>query len=139
LGKNPGDVWSLATASFRDAHFAVFPERLAEPPILAACPERICVDCDAPWSSPVPGPVQRTLRPTCTCRADWRPGLVLDPFFGSGTVGVVAERRRRDWLGIELNPAFARLARLRIERARADRDEKPSKSEMSEEGDRHAA
>ena len=37
---------------------------------------------------------------------------------GSGTVGVVAERLGRDWLGIELNPAFAQLARNRIEDAR---------------------
>ena len=42
LGKNPGDVWTLATAGYRGAHFAVFPERLAERPIRAACPERVC-------------------------------------------------------------------------------------------------
>jgi DNA modification methylase len=60
----------------------------------------------------------RTLQPSCTCNASWRPGLVLDPFFGSGTVGVVAERQRRAWVGIELNPAFARLAERRIVSAR---------------------
>jgi len=44
--------------------------------------------------------------------------VVLDPFMGSGTVGVVAERLGRDWLGIELNPAFGRLANERIDAAR---------------------
>ena len=41
-------------------------------------------------------------------------GVVLDPFFGTGTVAVVAERLGRDWLGIELNPHFVELATARI-------------------------
>lgn len=44
-----------------------------------------------------------------------RPGdIVLDPFFGSGTTGVVAIRTRRPFLGIELNPAYVDIARRRI-------------------------
>jgi DNA modification methylase len=39
-----------------------------------------------------------------------------DPFLGAGTVGVVAQRLGRAWTGIELNPAYARLAELRIAR-----------------------
>jgi site-specific DNA-methyltransferase (adenine-specific) len=39
---------------------------------------------------------------------------VLDPFFGSGTVGVVARKLGRDWLGIELSPDFVRLAEQRL-------------------------
>jgi site-specific DNA-methyltransferase (cytosine-N4-specific) len=36
-----------------------------------------------------------------------KPGdFVLDPFFGSGTVGVVAQRLGRRYLGVELNPAY---------------------------------
>jgi DNA modification methylase len=42
------------------------------------------------------------------------PGLVLDPFMGAGTVAVVAERIGRRWLGIELNPDFARLTEERL-------------------------
>jgi DNA modification methylase len=39
-----------------------------------------------------------------------RPGdLVLDPFFGSGTVGEVAEKHGRRWIGFDLNPAYAEL------------------------------
>ncbi len=41
-------------------------------------------------------------------------GLVLDPFAGSGTVGVVALRHRRRFLGIELNPEYCEIARRRI-------------------------
>jgi site-specific DNA-methyltransferase (adenine-specific) len=47
------------------------------------------------------------------------PGLVLDPFFGSGTTGVAANQLGRDWLGIELNPVFAALAESRIRETRA--------------------
>jgi DNA modification methylase len=39
---------------------------------------------------------------------------VLDPFFGTGTTGRVATRLGRDWLGIELNPAWAELAARQI-------------------------
>jgi hypothetical protein len=58
------------------------------------------------------------LLPGCRCHADWVPGVVLDPFFGAGTVGVVAEQTNRDWLGIELNPSYAELAQQRIVAAR---------------------
>jgi site-specific DNA-methyltransferase (adenine-specific) len=62
--------------------------------------------------------VRGELRPTCRCRKGWQQGIVLDPFFGAGTVGLVAERHRRDWLGIELNPRFAALASERLTGAR---------------------
>ncbi|HEY8606595.1 MAG TPA: site-specific DNA-methyltransferase [Noviherbaspirillum sp.] len=42
-------------------------------------------------------------------------GLVLDPFFGAGTTGLVADRLQRDCIGIELNPAYAEIARRRIQ------------------------
>jgi DNA modification methylase len=41
-------------------------------------------------------------------------GLVLDPFAGSGTTGVVSMKLGRDFIGIELNPQYAELARRRI-------------------------
>ncbi len=41
-------------------------------------------------------------------------GIVLDPFMGSGTTGLVAVRARRQFIGIELNPEYADLARRRI-------------------------
>lgn len=41
-------------------------------------------------------------------------GTVLDPFFGAGTTGLVADRLQRNCIGIELNPAYAEIARNRI-------------------------
>jgi site-specific DNA-methyltransferase (adenine-specific) len=41
-------------------------------------------------------------------------GLVLDPFAGAGTTGLVADRLGRDSILIELNPAYAEMARQRI-------------------------
>lgn len=39
--------------------------------------------------------------------------LVFDPFSGSGTVGCVAERLGRRWVGTDLNPAYHELAKQR--------------------------
>ena len=41
-------------------------------------------------------------------------GVVLDPFFGAGTAGLVADRLGRDCIGIELNPEYAAMAERRI-------------------------
>jgi site-specific DNA-methyltransferase (cytosine-N4-specific) len=41
---------------------------------------------------------------------DW----VLDPFFGSGTVGVVCDRFNRKYVGIEANPEYVQLALDRL-------------------------
>lgn len=43
-------------------------------------------------------------------------GVVLDPFGGAGTVGLVADRLQRDAILIELNPEYVAMARQRIER-----------------------
>ena len=76
------DVWEVSTNSYRmDEHFAMFPERLIEPCILAGSREG---------------------------------GLVLDPFFGSGTTGAVAKRLCREYIGIDLNPRYLEKAEMRI-------------------------
>ncbi|MGK5032697.1 DNA-methyltransferase [Janthinobacterium sp. MDT1-19] len=80
--RNKRSVWTMATHSFAEAHFATFPPELPENCIRAGCP---------------PG------------------GMVLDPFFGAGTTGLVADRLQRDCIGIELNPAYAEIARKRIQ------------------------
>lgn len=41
-------------------------------------------------------------------------GTVLDPFFGAGTTGLVADRHGRNAIGIELNPEYAAMARERL-------------------------
>ena len=42
-------------------------------------------------------------------------GIVLDPFIGSGTTAVVAEKNGRGFIGIDLNPDYTKLSKKRIE------------------------
>jgi DNA modification methylase len=79
--RNKRDVWTVATKPYKGAHFAVMPEALVEPCILAG-----------------------------SAAGD----TVLDPFTGSGTVGMVALRHNRNFVGTELNPEYAELAVNRI-------------------------
>lgn len=80
-GRNRRSVWSISTKPFSGAHFAVMPEDLVEPCILAG--SRIG-------------------------------DTILDPFFGSGTVGVVATRLGRKYIGCELNPEYVAIAKARL-------------------------
>jgi DNA modification methylase len=57
--------------------------------------------------------------PTCSHTADPIPCTVLDPFAGSGTTGVVALRLGRSFIGIELSPAYAEMARRSLETDRS--------------------
>ncbi len=79
--RNKRSVWTVTTKPFKGAHFAVFPEDLIEPCILAGCPEG---------------------------------GIVLDPFMGSGTTAIVALKHNRNYIGIELNPEYIKIAEKRI-------------------------
>lgn len=80
-GRNRRTVWSVPLGKYRDAHFAVFPEKLIEPCILAGSRSG---------------------------------GLVLDPFFGSGTAGLVALKHGRQFMGIDINPEYCEMAALRL-------------------------
>jgi DNA modification methylase len=79
--RNKRSVWTVATKSYKGAHFATFPSRLIEPCILAGAPAA---------------------------------GVVLDPFFGSGTTGEVAQQLGRAWVGCELNPDYEPLQAERL-------------------------
>ncbi|PRY40522.1 DNA-methyltransferase [Umezawaea tangerina] len=119
LGKNPGDVWSLGTAALHADHFAPFPTSLVERALLSTCPERVCVFCGRGWQRAqqrIDGRLLRvgSLQRDCTCSPIWQPGVVLDPFMGSGTTAITAETQGRDWVGIELNPDYAALAEQRL-------------------------
>lgn len=57
---------------------------------------------------------ERGWEPTCAHESDAGRCLVLDPFAGSGTVGVVCEWHGRDFVGIELNPDYCQMAERRI-------------------------
>lgn len=47
----------------------------------------------------------------------FRNGIVLDPFLGSGTVGLVAKNMGIDWVGIELKEEYVEMAHKRIDTA----------------------
>jgi len=40
--------------------------------------------------------------------------VVLDPFFGTGTTGAVAKKLKRNYIGIEKEPEYIKLAENRI-------------------------
>lgn len=47
--------------------------------------------------------------PACDCDAGTQPAVVLDPFFGSGTVGRVAEDLGRHWIGFDISDEYREL------------------------------
>ena len=144
LGKNPGDVWELSTEPFHDAHFAVFPTKLVERMIKAACPQEICKKCGKPRERIVerggfvrtggkrvkdtPAVSERQKREgtgyhqlfmvgwtDCGCNAGWESSVVLDPFLGSGTTALVALKLGRRFVGVEINYDYCLMALRRIE------------------------
>jgi len=50
----------------------------------------------------------------CGCGKGFQPGIVLDPFAGSGTTLVVAHKLGRRWIGLELNREYCLLAMRRL-------------------------
>ena len=55
-----------------------------------------------------PRPITTSWRPTCKHDAEPVPAVVLDPFAGSGTVGLVAQRLSRRAVLVDLNPDYLR-------------------------------
>jgi site-specific DNA-methyltransferase (adenine-specific) len=80
-GRNKRTVWNVPLSKFREAHFAVFPEKLIEPCILAGTPKG---------------------------------SIVLDPFFGAGTTGLVALKNQRAFIGIDINQDYCEMAAKRL-------------------------
>ena len=52
--------------------------------------------------------------PCCTCNAPVVPAVVIDIFNGAGTTSVVAKKKGRDFIGIELNPAYIKIHNERM-------------------------
>ena len=50
----------------------------------------------------------------CKLKDKWRPGIVLDPFMGSGTTALVARKFGRNWIGIELSKEYIKIANKRL-------------------------
>ena len=64
---------------------------------------------------PAPFPVEIPRRCISSCMTE---GVVLDPFMGSGTTAVAAERLGVDWIGIEKSSSYVEQAKERIEKER---------------------
>lgn len=76
-GRNRRSVWTIATQPSGLPHFAQFPEKLVEPPIMAGSKAG---------------------------------DIVLDPFGGLGTVGLVAKRHGRLYISIDLSSEYSEIA-----------------------------
>lgn len=50
----------------------------------------------------------------CGCKVGFSPGIVLDPFAGSGTACLVAKKLGRNYIGIDLKPEYCEMARARL-------------------------
>ncbi len=60
----------------------------------------------------------------CECCVRCVPGLVLDPFVGSGTTAVVARQLGRHFIGFDANPDYVQLARQRLAKPPSTKQEK---------------
>ncbi len=80
--RNKRDVWSVSVKPYSGAHFAVYPEELIEPCVMAGSKVG---------------------------------DIVLDPFFGSGTTGAVAQKLGRQYIGCELNQGYEQLQKDRLQ------------------------
>lgn len=113
-GRNCRDVWEISTKSFSGSHFAVFNEDLISRPIMASCPQFICTKCGTPRKKIYQKGVESGLT-DCGCGAEFVPGIVLDPFSGSGTTFFTSNKLGRNSIGIELNPEYLKLSQDRID------------------------
>jgi DNA modification methylase len=173
LGRRKRSVWRIPSKPFPEAHFAVYPPKLIESPIKAACPEFVCKKCGKPREKKFEGRsteafnirvrdvqkdrIKHTDRKAaeseirayreetyggsgkkckgysipCSCSAGFEPGIVLDPFMGSGTTAVVALELNRNFIGVELNSDYVEIAERRIERFKQARQRMQTKPDLA--------
>ena len=160
-GRNKRTVWNVNVASFKGAHFAVYPPELIESPIDAGCPEFVDKKTGKPRERvmektslerhelPKDNPNHRPERYDGKYEQGQRyasyddkgytdgrdddeftPGIVLDPFFGSGTTAEVAMKQDKDWVGIELNPEFVKISDKRLEPTKIEKKTRDKSKEF---------
>lgn len=123
--RNKRSVWTTSVSRFEGSHWATFPVELIEPCILAATSEKgCCPKCKTPWNRILKKGRDENDMPTLTGNL-WEPGcscgierteacLVLDPFSGASTTGVVCAKNHRDYVAIDVNKEYLELARKRL-------------------------
>lgn len=138
------DTWNVTTQPSSLAHYAMWPPRLAERLVLSMCPEWVCRTCGEPRrrverSERVVTMPQRASNAARTkdpgfgneghstyttpgwtdCGHDnYQPGVVLDPFAGTGTTLAVADCHGRDAIGIDLDERNRALLEPRVAEVR---------------------
>lgn len=119
-------VWSDIKPEYGDkggeGHYAAFPSGLPRLCILASTSTAgVCAECGAQWARVMekredgPGMATREWRPTCDHPGEPVPALVLDPFSGTGTTCVAAQRLGRRSVGMDLSRAYVAKAERRLE------------------------
>lgn len=53
--------------------------------------------------------------PSCKCNSNYVPSVILDPFIGAGTTALVARKLNRNFVGIELNHEYIKIAETRLQ------------------------
>jgi DNA modification methylase len=71
------------------------------------------INPDVGNNHPAPFPIEIPAR--CIIATCPENGIVLDPFMGSGTTALAAKRLKRNYIGIELNPKYVKIAQERID------------------------
>ena len=128
--RNKRSVWTTSVASYQGKHYATYPMKLIQPCIMGSTSERgCCPDCGSPWKRitekiKIPADnrkgyeiqlVSKGWEPTCKCgNPNTKPCIVLDPFSGMATTGVVALNYYQYYFGIEPNPEYVKESRRRI-------------------------
>jgi site-specific DNA-methyltransferase (adenine-specific) len=136
-------LWKMSTQPYAGSHYATFPMALPKRLIEAMCPLRVCTVCGRPseritealrvtdgnFNRPHAIAKSETNGATFASNADtyrttlgwsdcghdqWRTGVVLDPFAGSGTTLEAAQAVGRHAIGIDLDARNADLAQSRV-------------------------
>jgi len=141
-GAPPLDWWEISPEAYKGSHYATWPRKLLVRPVLSMCPQHVCRTCGEPRRRIVERErtfdnvtesagrstagtnggafgnsytVTRSTTGWTDCgHDDYRRGVVLDPFAGSGTTLAVATGHGRDAVGIDLDERNADLARNRV-------------------------
>ena len=61
-------------------------------------------------------PIKEKVIFSCDCNVGFEPGIVLDPFCGSGTTLVVAKRLGRKYIGIDIKSEYVEMSKRRLEK-----------------------
>jgi len=140
--RNMRTVWNINTSGSKDKHYAMYPEKLLVRMIESGCPKEICNKCGKAKQKIViadykgsnnqhkntkthhngqtniiskgkTNPKKKII--SCNCNAGFYPGIVLDPFGGSGTTGITAKKLQRNFINIELNPEYSEISERNFE------------------------